>query len=90
MVKIHLIKETDKAKYEVLLDLSRKYLSEAQISLMKFSLGLHVYSPKIELFQQIAMVQEVPKKNCDAVAELNGILECDPGQIQKLLNEKIK
>lgn len=57
---------------------------------MKFSLGLHVYSPKIEMFQQIAMVQEVPKQNCEAVVEINGKLECDPSQIKKLLIEKNK
>ena len=82
--------ETDKAKYEALTDLSRKYLSEAQVSLMKFSLGLHVYSPKIEMFQQIAMVQGVPKHNCDAVAEVNSKMTCDPALINSLLNEKPK
>jgi UDP-glucose:glycoprotein glucosyltransferase len=82
--------ETDKSKYEALVDLSRKYLSEAQVSLMRFSLGLHVYSPKIEMFQQIAMVQGVPKQKCEAVAEVNGKLTCDPSLIKTFLNEKPK
>lgn len=76
--------------YEILLDISKKYLTEAQISMMRFSLGLHVYSPKIEMFQQIAMVQGVPKQNCDAVVDINGKLTCDPKQINTLLSEKPK
>lgn len=82
--------DTDKGKYEALVDLSRKYLSEAQVSLMKFSLGLHVYSPKLEMFQQIAMVQGVPEQKCETVAEINGKLTCDPSLIKALLNEKPK
>ena len=82
--------ETDKSKYEALVDLSRKYLSEAQVSLMRFSLGLHVYSPKIEMFQQIAMVQGVPQQKCEAVIEVNGKLTCDSSLIKTLLNEKPK
>lgn len=72
------------------MDLSRKYLSEAQVSLMRFSLGLHVYSPKIEMFQQIAMVQGVPQQKCEAVIEVNGKLTCDSSLIKTLLNEKPK
>lgn len=82
--------KTDKSKYQTLVDLTRKYLSEAQVSLMRFSLGLHVYSPKIEMFQQIAMVQGVPEQKCEAVAAVNGKLTCDPSLIKTLLNEKPK
>ncbi len=57
---------------------------------MRFSLGLHVYSPKIEMFQQIAMVQGVPEQKCEAVAAVNGKLTCDPSLIKTLLNEKPK
>ena len=55
---------------------------------MRFSLGLHVYSPKIEMFQQIAMVQGVPQQKCEAVIEVNGKLTCDSSLIKTLLNEK--
>lgn len=58
--------------------------------MMKFSLGLHVYSPKIEMFQQIAMVKGVQNKDCDVVAEVNGILECDRTKIGALLKGKPK
>lgn len=82
--------ESDKAKYEILLGLARKYISEAQVSLMRFSLGLHVYSPKIEMFHQIAAVNGVPQLKCDAVAEVNGKLTCDPIEILNLLEVKLK
>ena len=81
---------TEKAKYEVLVELAAKYLSTAQLSLMKFSLGLHVYSPKIEMFHQVAMVQGVGKLNCDAVAVVNGKLTCEPSEIDSFLKDETK
>jgi len=72
------------------LGLSRKYLAEGQISLLRFSLGLRVYSPKIEMFQQIALVAGVPKLNCPAVAQVNGQLTCNPEELSTLLKGDIK
>ena len=76
--------ETDKIKYETLVDIARRYLGEAQVSLMKFSLALHVYSPKVEMFQQIALVRGVPE-DCEAVADVNGELTCNPEKVASLL-----
>lgn len=51
---------------------------------MKFSLSLHVYSPKVEMFQQIALVRGI-QEECEAVADVNGELTCDPEQVASLL-----
>jgi UDP-glucose:glycoprotein glucosyltransferase len=80
-----LFSETDKVKYEVLLELAGKYLSPAQISILKFSLGLHVYSPKIEMFQQIAHGHGIPR-DCDTFVDINDQVTCNPEDIQSLLS----
>ena len=69
----------------MLVDIARPYLGEAQVSLMRFSLGLHVYSPKVEMFQQIALVRGVSNE-CEAAADVDGELTCDPEKVVSLLN----
>ena len=81
---ISLFSETDKVKYETLIDITRQYLGEPQVSLMKFSLGLHVYSPKVEMFLQIALVRGV-EGECEAAADVTGELTCDPEKVSSLL-----
>lgn len=72
------------------MDLTREFLSEGQVSLMRFSLGLRVYSPKIEMFHQIAMVAGVAGMNCAVVAQANGKLTCKPEELDSLLAEELK
>ena len=81
---------TDKDRYNHLLGLAKEYLTDAQVSLMKFSLGLRAYSPKIEMFHQIAVVAGVPSHDCQAVVQINGKLTCNPDEINSLLKEDIK
>lgn len=52
---------------------------------MKFSLGLRAYSPKIEMFHQIAVVAGVQDLDCEAVVQINGKLTCKPEEISSLL-----
>ena len=44
---------------------------------MKFSLALREYSPKIEMYQHLALDRGVGKMNCDAVFEFRGKLGCE-------------
>lgn len=74
--------ETDKAYYEELLKAAGRHLSESQVSLLRFSLSLHVYSPKVEMFQQMAKGRGV---DCETTAEINGQLTCDAADVETLL-----
>ena len=49
---------------------------------MKFELSLHSYSPKVEMFQQVANDRGVQHMDCQAVIEYNGQLSCEVPQIQ--------
>ena len=70
-------KITDQELYGKLMEFCSRYLSPAQIKLLKFELALHTNSPKIEMFQQIASDQGVHKLNCETVIDFNGKLSCD-------------
>lgn len=48
-----------------------------QINLLKFSLALREYSPKIEMYQHLALDRGVGQLNCDAVIEFRGKLACE-------------
>ncbi len=54
-----------------------RYLSQSQVKLLKFDLSLRNFSPKIEMFQQIAIDRGVHELDCDAVIEFDGKLTCD-------------
>ncbi|MCL4132621.1 UNVERIFIED_CONTAM: hypothetical protein GTU68_020422, partial [Idotea baltica] len=77
-------KKNDKEKFEHIINVARNFLTQSQISLLKFSLSLRVFSPKIESFNQIALDRQIHDlENCDTVVDINENLVCDPSQIGK-------
>ena len=48
-----------------------------QLNLLKFSLALREYSPKVEMYQHLALDRGVGKLQCDAVVEYRGKLACE-------------
>lgn len=75
------ISETDRDKFDFLLQIAGKFLSPSQINLLKFSLALRIYSPKIESFRQIALDRGIQNAECDIVVDINGQLICDSSKI---------
>ncbi|CAG0918617.1 unnamed protein product [Notodromas monacha] len=76
--------ETDKEYYDLVLETAERYLTAGRVRLLKFALSLRYYSPRIEMFRQIAADRGVPK-NCAAVVEINGVMTCNPGDIDRLV-----
>ncbi|BES97993.1 udp-glucose glycoprotein [Nesidiocoris tenuis] len=76
--------KTDKAYYERALQLIGRFLSPSQISLLKFALSLHVYSPRVEMFCQIASQKQL---TCPVAAYVNGAFECDLLLLQDAVKE---
>lgn len=52
-----------------------KFISPAELSVLKLGLSLHIYSPKIEMFSQMAAEKGLPL--CSAVVDVGGNLICD-------------
>lgn len=52
--------------------------------MLKFSLSLRIYSPKIEAYRQIALDRGIQNSGdeCDTVVDINGHLVCDVSQIE--------
>lgn len=60
-------------------------LSPSQVALLKLSLSLHIYSPKVQMFQQISTEVGLPK--CQCVADIGGKFTCDLAEIEKLVEQ---
>jgi len=56
--------------------LHRRYLTWTKLKLLRFSLSLRTQSPKIEMFEQVAIDRGVDQLGCDAVVEFRGKLSC--------------
>lgn len=66
------------------LDAAGHFLTPSQLKILKFSLSMRIYSPKIEMFRQIALGRGVTMdKNCGAVADVNGQLTCDVSEMKQ-------
>ena len=56
---------------------------------MKLALSLHLFSAKVEMFNQMAMQRKIPETNCRAVADVAGQLTCNILEIDDLLKTVI-
>ena len=67
-----------KAAYGKVMEWVSAHLTSAQIKLLKFGLSLRVESPKIQMFQQIALDFGVDKAGCEAVVQnpANAAVQC--------------
>lgn len=62
---------TDEERYTDAMSFASRYLSWTQLKLLKMSLALRSYSPRIEMFQQIAKDRGVDDKidDCEFVLD---------------------
>ncbi|XP_066258640.1 UDP-glucose:glycoprotein glucosyltransferase [Euwallacea similis] len=77
--------ENDKIQYDMLLEHAARLLSQSQLSVLKLSLSLHIYSPKVQMFQQIASEQNLP--GCQCIADVGGQFSCDLNEIKDLIEK---
>lgn len=74
--------------YEETLSAAGQFLSPSQLGILKLGLSMRAYSPKIEMFQQIALDRELLSSDeCGAVADVNGELTCDIKEMKKLVEK---
>lgn len=52
------------------------YLSVLQVKTLKLALSLHIFSPKIEMYGQMASQRGLPQSRCPSAIDYNGKLYC--------------
>nr|CAD7441965.1 unnamed protein product [Timema bartmani] len=72
----------DKARYERVLTAVSGVLTSTQLSVLKLALSLHIYSPKVEMYAQMARERGVL---CPVAVDLAGRLTCDLAELKTLL-----
>ncbi|KAK4305525.1 hypothetical protein Pmani_022586 [Petrolisthes manimaculis] len=77
---------TDKERFDATISAASQFLLPSQVPLLKLSLSLRAYSPKIEMFTQIALDRDLPKEDeCWTVVDINGEVTCNIENIKALV-----
>lgn len=80
--------ESDKDKFETMLTVASRFLLPSQLRILKLSLSVRAYSPKVEMFQQIVIDRGLPSvAECGAVVDVAGQLTCDAVEVRRLVGE---
>ncbi|KAM4795438.1 UDP-glucose:glycoprotein glucosyltransferase 2 [Rhinophrynus dorsalis] len=79
-------KDTEFSYYNLILKKAGQFLSDLQVSLLKFAFSIRAYSPTVQMSQQIA-ADEPPPEGCAAFVAIHGKHTCKTKQIKKLLKE---
>lgn len=78
--------ETDQDMYRLIQKFSNKFLSPMLQSFLKLSLSLRVYSPTVEMYQQMSR-ENSPSDDCKAFVDIHGKKSCDPAQVNALVSD---
>jgi hypothetical protein len=82
------IADSDRAQYDGALSVAELLITPAQVSVLKLALSLHIYSPKIEMYSQMAIEQGVSALSCPVVADVAGELTCWVEEMKELIAQK--
>ncbi|KAL0281658.1 UNVERIFIED_CONTAM: hypothetical protein PYX00_002578 [Menopon gallinae] len=67
---------SDVKQYNKVLEVAGNYLSVLQVKALKLALSLHIFSPKIEMYGQMASQRGLPQSRCPAAVDYDGKLYC--------------
>ncbi|XP_035249636.1 UDP-glucose:glycoprotein glucosyltransferase 2 isoform X2 [Anguilla anguilla] len=76
--------ESIRTYYNLIIKKAGQFVSDLQVSLLKFSLSLRAFSPAVHAFQQIAN-DEPPPEGCSAFVAVHGQHTCSTKEVKKLL-----
>lgn len=76
----------DQVKYLTALSKAKLLLSNSKLRLLKFSLSMHTYSPRIEMYAQMAADRGV---QCSTSIEIDGELVCSVEKLKNVLKRII-
>lgn len=74
--------DNDQIKYQIALSKAGLLLSNSKLRLLKFSLSMHIYSPRIEMYAQMAADRGL---QCSTSVEIDGELVCSVEELKKVL-----
>jgi UDP-glucose:glycoprotein glucosyltransferase len=77
--------DSDRTQYESALNVSELLITPAQVSVLKLALSLHIYSPKVEMYSQMALERGVFALSCPVIADVAGKLTCCVEEMKKLI-----
>ncbi|VVC24565.1 Nucleotide-diphospho-sugar transferases,Glycosyl transferase, family 8,UDP-glucose:Glycoprotein [Cinara cedri] len=78
--------DNDQIKYQAALSKAELLLSKSKLRLLKFALSMHIYSPRIEMYAQMAADRGV---KCSTSVEINGELICSVEKLDQVLKQII-
>ncbi|XP_047366597.1 UDP-glucose:glycoprotein glucosyltransferase isoform X4 [Vespa velutina] len=78
---------TEKDHYELILKLAGKYLSPAEIAVLKLGLSLRIYSTRVEMFSQMAENKNISTLECYNVVDIGGKFTCSIEEIDNIIKE---
>lgn len=79
------ILDNDKKRYDKVIEHASKLITPSELSVLKLGLSLHIYSPKVEMFGQIANERDLP--GCPIVADVAGKLTCDMTEMKQYISK---
>ncbi|KAM5179815.1 UDP-glucose:glycoprotein glucosyltransferase 2 isoform 5-T5 [Mantella aurantiaca] len=82
-------KGSEHSYYNLILKKAGQFLSDLQLTLLKFAFSIRAYSPTVQMFQQIA-ADEPPPEGCSAFVSLHGSHTCKASQVKKLLKDALE
>lgn len=77
--------KVDKTRHETVLSKAAELVTPAQISVLKLALALHTYSPKVEMYTQMAMERGLFSTDCSVAADVAGKLVCSLDDVKKAI-----
>lgn len=78
--------DNDQIKYQTALSKAELLLSNSKLKLLEFSLSMHVYSPRIEMYAQMAADRGV---QCTTSVDIDGELVCSVEKLKSTLEQII-
>jgi len=76
--------DNDQIKYHTALSQAELLLSNSKLRLLKFSLSMHIYSPRIEMYAQMAADQGI---QCSTSVEIDGQFVCSIDKLKNVLQQ---
>jgi hypothetical protein len=83
ILNFFLISGTDKDRYERALGEASRILSNSQLNLLKLSLAMHSDSPRVEMYNQIALQRGV---KCPVALDVGDALLCTLDSLENTIN----
>lgn len=71
----------------MVISIAEKFLSAAEIAVMKLGLSLRIYSARVEMFSQMAENKDISNLDCHNFIDAGGKFTCSVDEIQELMNQ---